>query len=476
MKRITIIALFCMATSLFSNGQLIINHLNTNITTLTEAEINLAKQTLHIVYGHTSHGSQLIDGMNGLVGFANGGGKGLSFPDDIFKFNYDGWEGALDLRDGDELPGDVGYYPQWYNASRAYLEEADNASRNVMMWSWCGQVSWYSEDDIIDNYLTPMSQLEADFPNVKFVYMTGHLDGTGITGNLHLRNEQIRNYCVANKKILFDFNDIECYDPDQLMYYLPLDANDNCDYDSDNNGSLDKNWAIDWQNSHTENVDWYDCGAQHSQSLNANQKAYAAWRMFAEIAKIIAIEEIPGKLTVSDTVVGNAESACFDATDTLLVAGDDTVVEFQSGSAVDLISGNTIRLLPGFHAMEGSSVTASITTTSQYCFSSAGAAPKPVEKSTASLNSKNQKPNSTSEFDFTLYPNPNNGKFTLNTKNIEGKAGIMVFNTTGKVIYQDNCIDSTSKEITLGGISPGLYVVRVFDSKGFKNSKMLVCN
>jgi len=128
-----------------------------------------------------------------------------------------------------------------------------------------------------------MTGLENDYPNVKFVYMTGHLDGTGLSGNLNLRNVQIRNYCLTNEKILFDFNDIESYDPDG-NYYLDKDANDNCDYDSDGNGSLDKNWAIDWQNSHTINVDWYDCSPAHSQALNGNLKAYTAWWLWAKLA------------------------------------------------------------------------------------------------------------------------------------------------------------------------------------------------
>ena len=54
-----------------------------------------------------------------------------------------------------------------------------------------------------------MNQLEIDYPNVKFVYMTGHLDGSGANGNLNLRNEQIRAYARANNKILYDFADIE---------------------------------------------------------------------------------------------------------------------------------------------------------------------------------------------------------------------------------------------------------------------------
>lgn len=51
-------------------------------------------------------------------------------------------------------------------------------------------------------YLNPMTQLEHDYQGVMFVYMTCHLDGTGTEGNLNLRNEQIRNHCATNNKIL----------------------------------------------------------------------------------------------------------------------------------------------------------------------------------------------------------------------------------------------------------------------------------
>lgn len=61
-------------------------------------------------------------------------------------------------------------------------------------------------------------------------------------------------------------------------------ANDACAYDSDGNGSLDANWAIDWQNSHEVNVDWFECISAHSQPLNANRKAYAAWYLWARLA------------------------------------------------------------------------------------------------------------------------------------------------------------------------------------------------
>ncbi|PIE68150.1 MAG: hypothetical protein CSA23_00255 [Deltaproteobacteria bacterium] len=279
--------LFLVSTSTHAADAIIIDHATTDITQIPQAAIENAKANLHIAYGHTSHGSQLTTGMNGLVGFANGGGLGLSLPTDIFKWNNGGSGGALDLEEGDGygsgwMDHDCGYYPNWVEETREYLDDPTHSDVNVIIWSWCGQVSGRTEQDMIDTYLAPMTQLELDYPNVTFVYMTGHADGSGETGNLHLRNQQIRDYCTTNGKVLFDFYDIECYDPDGNYYGDKL-VNDNCDYDSDGNGSRDANWATQWQNTHTQNVDWYNCGSAHSKPLNANRKAYAAWWLWARL-------------------------------------------------------------------------------------------------------------------------------------------------------------------------------------------------
>ena len=228
-----------------------------------------AKDTLHIAYGHTSHGSQIITGMNGLPAFKEelGGSSGL------YDWNEGGTDGALDI-DDNFAPDDLGY-PNWFNHTRDYLDNPIHSDVNVVMWSWCGQVS-SATVSYIDLYLNLMNDLEISYPNVMFVYMTGHTDGSGLTGNLHLRNNQIRNYCQTNNKILYDFEDIESYDPD-LNYFGDKDVTDSCAYDGGN-------WATEWQSSHSENVDWYSCSAAHSLALNGNQKAYAAWWLWAKLA------------------------------------------------------------------------------------------------------------------------------------------------------------------------------------------------
>ena len=249
----------------------IVDHTCCDIDAIPQSAIEAAKANLIIAYGHTSHGSQLVTGMTGLV----------TFKSSLYDFNSDGSGGALQLRD---MPfsgaSDLGSPDRtaWAGATRTYLDT--HSEVNVVIWSWCGQVSDATEDNI-DTYLDLMNTLESDYPDVTFVYMTGHLDGSGLTGNLHIRNEQIRDYCLTHDKTLYDFADIETYDPDGT-YFGDKIPNDGCYYDTDGNLSLDGNWAIEWQNSHPG--EWYDCLAAHTQPLNANLKAYAAWHLWARLA------------------------------------------------------------------------------------------------------------------------------------------------------------------------------------------------
>lgn len=252
---------------------LIIDHTATDLDAIPGEWIREARESLCIAYGHTSHGSQVITGMSGLVNFRGG----------LYAFNAGGSGDALELRDnpfaGARDLGDPNM-TAWAEATRDYLDEHPDV--NVVMWSWCNQVSTASASDIA-TYLELMDSLEREYPDVVFIYMTGHLDGTGTGGNLHQRNEQIRRYCTGNKKVLYDFADIETYDPDGT-YYGSRYADGACFYDSDGDGLKDANWAVEWQNSHEEGRDWYDCASAHSQPLNANLKAYAAWWLWARLA------------------------------------------------------------------------------------------------------------------------------------------------------------------------------------------------
>lgn len=235
-------------------GGLIIDHsVVSDFSQIPSEYITAAKNTLRLAYGHTSHGSQIVTGMgmlsneNSLYGYTTGSSG----------FLCDGcMSGAYDLGNPNRTA--------WETATRNYLNGA-GSNRNVIVWSWCGQVGG-TEAEIQTYYLDAMNRLESEFPNVQFVYMTGHLDGSGPAGTVYLRNNQIRNYCRNNGKALFDFADIESYNPDGV--YFPNES-DAC------------NWCSSWCASHTCPT----CGdCAHSHCFNCYNKGKAFWYLMARLA------------------------------------------------------------------------------------------------------------------------------------------------------------------------------------------------
>ena len=236
---------------------IVIDHTTTDLTKIPEYWINAAKELLRASYGHTSHGSQAISGMT-------------AFLNSLYNFNTNGAVQTGILSIADYTPsGDLGNPDRvtWASRTRTYLNTPGN-NRNVVIWSWCGQVSSATEADI-NTYLNLMAPLENDYPGVRFVYMTGHLDGTGPNGTLYKRNNQIRDYVRQNSKVLFDFADIESYDPAGNYYPNESDA---C------------NWCASWCSTHPADCANLASSCAHSHPFNCKLKARAFWWMMARLA------------------------------------------------------------------------------------------------------------------------------------------------------------------------------------------------
>ncbi len=217
---------------------------------IPDTYIEAAKTNFRIYYGHTSHGSQIITGMEMLA-------------DATYEFTTKAPAGGLQI---EEAYGDLGTQGDlsWAETTRDRLDQTGN-DINVVVWSWCGGVS-DNDADGIDAYLNAMNGLETEYPGVTFVYMTGHTDGSGENGNLMRMNERIRAWAQSNDKILFDFADIESYDPDGNYY---PDTSDDC------------SWCDNWCANHTCPT----CGdCAHSHCFNCYNKGKAFWWMLARMA------------------------------------------------------------------------------------------------------------------------------------------------------------------------------------------------
>ncbi len=242
MKFLNIFLLFIFAAT--AQGAIIADHQAVaQFDNISETVFQGIRDNYSFFYGHTSHGSQIMTGI-GMLADEN---SSLYASPYIHEISSDlGHNGSL----------------VWEGQTRDWL--GSHEETNVVMWSWCGGCSDNTVAGI-NIYLDAMNQLELDYPNVIFIYMTGHLDGTGVDGVLYRSNNQIRDYCLTNGKILFDFADIESWDPDGNYY---PDETDAC------------SWCSDWCAVEA----CPSCGScAHSHCFNCYQKGKVFWSMFAEI-------------------------------------------------------------------------------------------------------------------------------------------------------------------------------------------------
>ncbi len=296
MKKLIYLFLIFAACQLGAQQAIIIDHTCTDISQIPDYWLEKAKE-LTIHYAHTSHGSQINTGLYALESMypvkysyarrSSSSSAGLPAVED---------PPAIRMYDGN--PPETYIQPEDYwrgtsalNRTRAVVSTGDY---DYSMWAWCGQMS-SQNDAYVNEYLAAISQLESEYPNVGFIYITGHTDGGGLDGDLHHHNNMIRTYCINNNKILFDFADIESYDPGG-NYFLDKDCDDECNYDSGN-------WADEWIAANpgtelTQLADYSNCSScAHSKRLNCVLKARAFWWMMARLAGWDGVTT--GSITVS---------------------------------------------------------------------------------------------------------------------------------------------------------------------------------
>lgn len=220
-------------------------------------KISINKFNVH--FQHTSHGAQIIHGL-----------KLIQSKNSKYAFEYKSKDlpsnsNALNIYD-DSHPVESKY---WAGPPFDIPALNKNKQINISIWSWCTELNRKKKEHMV-RYYTGMQALEKKYPDVIFIYMTGNAQAwegnhtykkneQGYTR--FMRNNEIRKYCMENKKILFDFADIESwYKGEKAIAFF----NDN-------------------EFPH-EHVQYNKVDFGHTADENCENKAKAFWYMIARLA------------------------------------------------------------------------------------------------------------------------------------------------------------------------------------------------
>jgi len=196
------------------------------------------EMTMH--YAHTSHGSQIMSGLQALAAkdpkYSMTDITAGSSPPSALNCS----PGSLCIYDGN--PPETYITPEDYWSTEAGKDHTRDVANTGLfdfsMWAWCGQQSSNTEQTV-QQYLDTMDGFEQEYPFMR------------------------------QDKIIFDFADIERYDP--AGNYYP-NADDACD------------WCTDWCNTHPEDCQDLPSSCAHSHPLQCKLKAQAFWWMMARLA------------------------------------------------------------------------------------------------------------------------------------------------------------------------------------------------
>lgn len=162
-----------------------------------------------------------------------------------------------------------------------------------------------------------------------------------------------------------------------------------------------------------------------------------------------AVAAAPENATLQNLTFGSGQDGCFDALNTLTLAGNGTAFTVGNGAVIDLVAGQKILFRPTVKVLPGGYLHARIAPNGPFCSTYKEQPEAPV--------------NSAEGLFFKVYPNPTKGVFTLafTSEPETSFSTVMVYNLFGKLVAERHIESVTPAQFSLRDQTPGLYLIRV---------------
>jgi hypothetical protein len=177
---------------------------------------------------------------------------------------------------------------------------------------------------------------------------------------------------------------------------------------------------------------------------------------------------LPENTSVQNVTIVNGQDTCFNATNTITVAGGGTTFVVQNGGSATMIAGEKILYLPGTIVQAGGYMLGYITQNGQYC-GTQPTAPMVAASIPGTNPMVSEKPN------FLIYPNPTTGSFTLEftEASVTENVSAYICDIHGNKILDLQLGGSNRQVISLENQPKGMYFIRVIRGQSPESGKII---
>lgn len=203
--------------------------------------------------------------------------------------------------------------------------------------------------------------------------------------------------------------------------------------------------------------------------IEGNHYQFDFW--YVDNIMVSGTPSVPENLFIQNQSVEGGISECFNAAQTITVAGGGTYFTVAANANAELIAGMKVVFLDGTVVMPGGYLHAHITNNSEFCLNQ-----KSLLNNDLDVNMESQNMNTASEEElFSVFPNPGNGVFYLNMsgKMEAGDALLTVYDLTGESILQLT-ISEPMNSLSISGYPSGVYLLRVIQGNRMQTRKLVV--
>jgi hypothetical protein len=171
--------------------------------------------------------------------------------------------------------------------------------------------------------------------------------------------------------------------------------------------------------------------------------------------RCMKVPTVPTSQVIQNIEISNGQVACYNALQTITVAGSGTLVTVKTGGSATMIAGQNIKLLPGTKVQPQGYLWGYIAPSGPYCLTPSMPA---ASSSGPELPQKEQV-----QASFIAYPNPTTGNFTLEYKGEKpfGQVVVEITDSHGETVFKTSLNGKNTQEFSLSSYPVGLYFVRV---------------